>query len=293
MKLFKNRTVLGIFCIAVSLIICFAITPLINAGLSKKATIVRFVKPVKAGEEIKRNMLQEVEVGGYNLPDNVVRSIADVEGKYLTADVYAGDYIVSEKISAEPAAENKYLYSLNGEKQAMSITISSFAEGLSGKLKSGDIVSVIAPDYLGSGETVIPAELKYVEVIAVTAKSGYDANTEENAEEEKELPSTVTVLVRPEQSRLLARLEAEGEIHLSLVFRGESEKAAKFIEAQDQVLEELAAEEAGEEEENEEPSVSRHEVPVTKETDGYTSAGEEKTVQEDTGTGTETTDREE
>ena len=33
MKLFKNRTVLGIFCIAVSLIICFAITPLVNAGL--------------------------------------------------------------------------------------------------------------------------------------------------------------------------------------------------------------------------------------------------------------------
>ena len=29
MKLFKNRTVLGIFCIAVSLIICFAITPLV------------------------------------------------------------------------------------------------------------------------------------------------------------------------------------------------------------------------------------------------------------------------
>ena len=38
----------------------------------------------------------------------------------------------------------------------------------------------------------------------------YDANTQEQ-EEEKELPSTVTVLVRPEQSRLLARLEAEGE----------------------------------------------------------------------------------
>ena len=86
MKLFKNRTVLGIFCIAVSLLICFAITPLINSGLSKKATIVRFVKPAKAGEEIKRSMVQEVEVGGYNLPENVVRSIAEVEGKYLTAD---------------------------------------------------------------------------------------------------------------------------------------------------------------------------------------------------------------
>lgn len=84
MKLFKNRTVLGIFCIAVSLLICFAVTPLVNAGLSKKATIVRFVKPAKEGEEIRRNMLMEVEVGGYNLPENVVRSIAEVEGKYLT-----------------------------------------------------------------------------------------------------------------------------------------------------------------------------------------------------------------
>lgn len=245
MKLFKNRTVLGIFCIAVSLLICFAITPLVNAGLSKKVTIVRFNQMVQEGAQITKSMVDVVEVGNHNLPENVVRNLADVEGKYLTATVYAGDYILTDKISEEPSAENKYLYNLNGEKQAMSITINTFAEGLSGKLKSGDIVSVIAPDYLGSGETVIPAELKYVEVIAVTAKSGYDANTEEQRteEEEKELPSTVTILVRPEQSRLLARLEAEGEIHLSLVFRGEAEKASEFIEAQDQVLDEMKAEE--------------------------------------------------
>ena len=245
MKLFKNRTVLGIFCIAVSLLICFAITPLVNAGLSKKVTIVRFNQRVQEGDQITKNMVDVVEVGNHNLPENVVRNLADVEGKYLTATVYAGDYILTDKISEEPSAENKYLYNLNGEKQAMSITINTFAEGLSGKLKSGDIVSVIAPDYLGSGETVIPAELKYVEVIAVTAKSGYDANTEEQRteEEEKELPSTVTILVRPEQSRLLARLEAEGEIHLSLVFRGEAEKALEFIKAQDQVLDEMKAEE--------------------------------------------------
>lgn len=245
MKLFKNRTVLGIFCIAVSLLICFAITPLVNAGLSKKVAIVRFNQMVQEGEQITKNMVDVVEVGNHNLPENVVRNLADVEGKYLTATVYAGDYILTDKISEEPSAENKYLYNLNGEKQAMSITINTFAEGLSGKLKSGDIVSVIEPDYLGSGETVIPAELKYVEVIAVTAKSGYDANTEEQRteEEEKELPSTVTILVRPEQSRLLARLEAEGEIHLSLVFRGEAEKALEFIKAQDQVLDEMKAEE--------------------------------------------------
>lgn len=41
MKLFKNRTVLGIFCIA--------ITPLVNAGLSKKVTIIRFNQQVNEG----------------------------------------------------------------------------------------------------------------------------------------------------------------------------------------------------------------------------------------------------
>ena len=197
-----------------------------------------------------------------------------MEGKYLTATVYAGDYILTDKIADEPAAENKYLYNLNGEKQAMSITINTFAEGLSGKLKSGDIVSVIAPDYLGSGETIIPVELKYVEVIAVTAKSGYDANTGEQMEEddEKELPSTVTILVRPEQSKLLARLEAEGEIHLSLVFRGDTEKASEFIKAQDQVLDEIkAAEEAamqedGATEEDGQPVMNADSLESTEET---------------------------
>ena len=162
--------------------------------------------------------------------------------------------------------------------QAMSITINTFAEGLSGKLKSGDIVSVIAPDYLGSGETIIPVELKYVEVIAVTAKSGYDANTGEqmSEEDEKELPSTVTILVRPEQSKLLARLEAEGEIHLSLVFRGDADKASKFIKAQDQVLDEIKA--AEEEALQEEDATEEDGQPV------INADGQETTEEEETST---------
>ena len=88
-----------------------------------------------------------------------------------------GDYILASKLSNKPAAENAYLYSLDGSKYAISVTIKSFATGLSGKLESGDIVSVLVADYQGMGETVIPPELQYVEVISVTASSGYDANT--------------------------------------------------------------------------------------------------------------------
>ena len=210
---------------------------------------MRVVREIKKGEEITAAQVKVVEVGGYNLPEDVVRNPETAIGRYASADFAPGDYIIASKIADEPAAENAYLYSLNGEKQAMSVTVKAFANGLSGKLQSGDIVSVIAPDYRKQGATVIPPELQYVEVIAVTANSGYDANTGEREDEdsERELPTTVTLLVTPEQSRILAELEADGKLHLSLVYRGDAGNAARFIAAQEAVLEELyAPEESGE-----------------------------------------------
>ncbi len=137
------------------------------------------------------------------------------------------------------------MYGLTGEKRAISITIPSFAGGLSGKLISGDIVSIIAVDFKEQGETVVPDELQYVEVIAVTDSKGNDDETvtvKPDGEEEVELPETVTLLVTPVQANILAELEAEGEIHVALVYRGTAENAQKFISAQENLLEELASE---------------------------------------------------
>lgn len=241
MKIFRNRTVVGVLCILLALIICFGVTPLFSRSASEKTEIVRVTKDIKEGDEITAEMVQTVEVGAYNLPQNLMTDKKEVVGKYATADLVAGDYILSSKLSAVLAAENAYLYNLDGTKQAISVTIKSFATGLSGKLESGDIVTVIVADYQGKGETAIPPELQYVEVISVTASSGYDANTGEVVDE-KELPSTVTLLVTTEQAKVLAELEQDSELHLALVYRGTPENAAKFIAAQDALIEELYAE---------------------------------------------------
>ena len=241
MKIFRNRTVVGVLCILLALIICFGVTPLFSRSASEKTEIVRVTMDIKGGDEITAEMVQTVEVGAYNLPQNLMTDKKEVVGKYATADLVAGDYILSSKLSAVPAAENAYLYNLDGTKQAISVTIKSFAVGLSGKLESGDIVTVIVADYQGKGETAIPPELQYVEVISVTASSGYDANTGEVVDE-KELPSTVTLLVTTEQAKVLAELEQDSELHLALVYRGTPENAAKFIAAQDALIEELYAE---------------------------------------------------
>ena len=235
MSIFKNRTVIGVICILLALVICFGITPLFNRGISQKAEIVRVTKDIHAGELITKDMVTTAEVGSYNLPSGLMTVKDNVVGKYAKADLAVGDYILAAKISEAPAAENAYLYNLDGTKQAISVTIKSFATGLSGKLQSGDIVSVIVADYPEDGETSIPAELQYVEIISVTASTGYDANT-------GEAPSTVTFLVLPEQAKVLAELEQDAKLHLSLVYRGTVDGAKQFIEAQDELIEELYAE---------------------------------------------------
>ena len=245
MKFLKNRTVLGIVCIVLALIICFAITPLFNASKSSTMKIIRIKNDMKIGQEITQKDVEAVEVGAYNMPTEVMQKSEDVVGKYAAMEMIKGEYILPTKISDTPASENAYLYGLTGEKRAISITIPSFAGGLSGKLISGDIVSVIAVDYKEKGETVVPEELQYVEVIAVTDSKGNDDETvtvKPDGEEEVELPETVTLLVTPVQANILAELEAEGEIHVALVYRGTAENAQKFISAQAKLLEELTSE---------------------------------------------------
>ena len=145
-NLLKNRIVIGLICIILSLIICFGLTPMFNNALKSKVSLVRVNTEIHKGDQITEKMITTVEVGGYNLPDNVVYRAEDVVGKYANTDLYKGDYILESKLSDTPMLKNAYLGKLNGENRAISVSIKSLAAGLSGKLEAGDIVTLIASD---------------------------------------------------------------------------------------------------------------------------------------------------
>jgi pilus assembly protein CpaB len=238
-KLLKNRTLIGASCIFLSLVICFGLTPLFNNAMTAQTEIARVKGEIKKGQLITPDQLETVTVGAYNLPSNVLKKTEEITGKYALADLQKGDYVLSTKLSATPLAEFEYLSNLDGSKQAMSVTIKSFAAGLSGKLEAGDIVTLIAADYGDRRETTMPPELQYMYVLAVTTEKGLDkeytddTNSEDN---ERDLPSTLTVLVCPEQAELLADLENKGKIHVTLVYRGVKEQAQKFLDVQDKYI---------------------------------------------------------
>lgn len=240
-NLLKNRIVVGLLCIITALIICFGLTPMFNDALKSKVELVRVSSEIKKGDQITAGMITTVETGGYNLPSDVVFKADEVVGKYANADLYKGDYILKTKLSDTPMLKNEYLSGLDGTNRAISVTIKSFAAGLSGKLERGDIVSLIASDVGEMRETLIPDELQYVEIIAATDSSGNDSDIQEQSEdsEDTELASTITVLATPEQAVLLAELEQTGKLHAALVYRGNSENAQKFLDEQEKVLEAL------------------------------------------------------
>lgn len=232
---FKNRTVLGITCIVLALVVAFGIAPLVNRSGLKNIKIVRANTEIKSGNEITKDMVQEVDVSSSNQPSSIIGNKDEVVGKFATMDMIKGDYVLKDKIADSPYIENTYLSGLNGTNRAISVSIKAFANGLSGKIKSGDIVSVISPNYKKTGITTIPRELQYVEVIAATSKSGTDTNEKTEEGKEKELPSTVTLLASEMQAKLLAELENDGTVHLALVYRGDKENTKKFLKAQEEL----------------------------------------------------------
>lgn len=237
LDIFKNRTVIGLGCIILSLILCFGLTPLLNSAARAQTEIVRISDTVKKGEAITAAKLEVIKVGAYNLPQSVVKSRDEAVGKYALADLQKGDYILSSKLSATPLSEFQYLNELDGTKQAISITIKTFAAGLSGKLEPGDIISLISAASGSTGIVEAPPELQYVKVLAVTLGTGtdkeYEAGSKKDGDEEKKLPATLTLLVNSGQAKVLARLEQSGNLHAALVYRGEKETADKFLAAQE------------------------------------------------------------
>lgn len=231
-KIFKNRIFIVIVCAIIALICIMAYSSSVKSE-AKKVTVVRVISPIAKGDQITKEMVDTITVGGYNLESSVVKSKDDVVGKYAATDFSKGDYILSSKISNTVMNSNDKLTKLDGTRVALSISIKDFSDALSDKLISGDIVSVIASQ---KGTTAIPPQLTYVEVLAVTTGKGVDKQSTTKGKEEQETLKTVTLLVTSEQAVQLANYEDNAEIHLALVYRGDQTDAKKFLDMQSEVL---------------------------------------------------------
>lgn len=236
MKL-NNRFIFGILSLVLAAVIAFVALPTIARQTNGKTEIVRITQPVLKGEKITSDNAEVVEVGGYNLPSNVAHSMEDVDGLYVTADLAAGDYILTSKVSTVPVSSDVALNDIPSGKVAISLTVKTLASGLSDKLQPNDIIRIY--HFLETAEEV--PELRFVKVLSVTDSDGINVdNTKEPTEdEEPQQSATITVLASPEQARIITEMENDGVAHVALISRNNDQLAEELLAEQDKTLQEI------------------------------------------------------
>ena len=228
----RNRTLIGIICMAVAVVLTFFASGITNRISMATVTVPRLSTDVIKGEKITDKNIETVSVKKDTLPKNAVTEKKEIIGKYAAVNLYSGDYVTYKKIGLKNKSSEDVIGSLNGEKFAMSFTIDSFAAGLSGKLKNGDIISLVVKD--SSGKSVMPPTFKYVKVITTTTAGGVDQDkVAKNDNGTQDVAATVTLLVNEIQAQQLADYE-QGTVSCVLVYRGTDENSQKFLDAQDE-----------------------------------------------------------
>lgn len=242
----KNRTILGIICIALAVALVFGISPFLSALSSQKIDVVQLNKQITEGKKITEEDVVMVQVGKQGTSKNIITKKEDVVGKYAKTDIYPETNLIPAMLSEKASNADAVLSTLDGNHVAISITVPSFAAALSAKLENGDIVSVVVNEM---EDTYIPRELTYVRVITTTTQTGIDQDDlSADATGNESLPATITMVVTPEQAKLLAQYEAKASMHLALVYRGDADTADEYVAKQEKVLEEIAAEKKAAEE---------------------------------------------
>lgn len=227
-----NRTVIGIVCIIAALAICFGIAPLVNNINDGKTAVVRVKRDIHKGSCITEDDIELVKVGSYNLYPGVQKSMEGVLGKYASCELHTGAYILSDDLQNATVSASDMLENLDSAHKAISVSISTYAQGLSGKLVTGDIVSVIVFSK-EEGISFTPPELQFVQVITCTTSTGVDSS--EKADNSQ--PVTITLLVNKEQAELLAEYEKKASIHFALEYRGDPDAASEYLNIQNSFFE--------------------------------------------------------
>lgn len=266
----RKKTLIGLLCIAAAVSTVFLVAPLLSpAGNAPEevAPILRMKRTVDNGTALTPEMVEVVKVGKGTAPKTALADPSQIGTAFAASRLYAGDVLTAEKlsdgkISAAIAAGTAKGY------RVLSVTVSTLAAGVSGKLLPGDIVEVFTlpkavvtqgtlgtePQTDGGREpqdqpkpaaeqptkTVQYPELKVVEVCAVSAADGSDARVAVMSDDKQKnaLPATVSLYVTDEQAARLVELEQTGGIHLAFVARGAD--AGRFIPDAKRVLTEVS-----------------------------------------------------
>lgn len=238
----KSRTIIGIFCILLSVGLILVAVPWLSAKEEDTVPAVCARVNIARGTKITEKMLEVVQVRKEDRRENTLTVLSGAVGNYAGCDIFAGDRLTQEKIKAEANAVSDVLYRLQDGEYAVTVSFASATKGFSGQLENGDIVKI----YLDGGASGLfsPKELQYLRVITTLTQNGESRDSAKvgGKEEEQEKAASVMFAVRDIQAELLLPNAANNKAFCAFVCHGSDPRAEQYLAAQEIILRE--AEEA-------------------------------------------------
>ncbi len=210
MKLIRNRLFLATICVLCSALCVYGF---LAQNQSEDITVYKLNTSISKGTEITNDMLISVEVGTKGM-ENIIAEKDNIIGSFASCDLVSGQFVYETSITQTETLMG--IEKLDGTNFAYTISAGSLASSLANNIESGDIVSIYVNT---NGLSVLPNELKYVEVLYSHTSTG--AEKTPNSEESV---SAITFIVDESQAKLLNEYEYTSNIHIALVYRGDDEE---------------------------------------------------------------------
>ncbi len=145
LKIFKSKTFIGIICLLLAAVIAFLLLPRFYAARSTVRSVVRVSKDVPAGTMLTADMLSTAEVGAYGLSEKTVANVGDAVGFVALDNLYAGEYLWSDRIATAEdykAKLSEKTKGLSGSNCLVTIEFPTASAGIASVLRAGNIVDV-------------------------------------------------------------------------------------------------------------------------------------------------------
>ena len=227
-KYLKNRYVIFALCLILSGIIAFVIVPKSNKNMGEMVDVVKVTRQIEKNTQISEDMLEVKQLPKLAVSDNVITDKSKIVGKAAAVTLFPEDTLIPQKFISLDSIGDKAFYDMdNTEQVAISVTVSSLASSVSGKIMPGDVVSVYG--FITETKTLAEyTDLLYLEVIGVSNANAEELSTRTSDSEtdssDKVIPATVTLSVNRNQAQELIMLENTSSLHIVFVGRGETSR---------------------------------------------------------------------
>lgn len=143
MKLLRNRKIIGLICIALSIAVVFLAAPAVASEQTKTTEVCTADQNIEPGTMITKDMLKTVRMPASIVPSDALIQTTSV-GKYASGIIWADDVITASKLTDTNVQKDTYALATAKGKMVVAVTVKNLSVMAAARLQQGDVVTVMA-----------------------------------------------------------------------------------------------------------------------------------------------------